>query len=150
MRDIAAETITETIRDLCVDACENLPQDVEQALEECLKRETWPAAADALALLKQNAKLAREQSRPLCQDTGMACVFLELGQEVHIVGGSLMDAVNEGVRRGYTEGYLRKSIVDDPLRRKNTQDNTPAFLHTDIVPGDILRITVTPKGIGSE
>ena len=150
MREIPSEEIQNTVRALCITANENLPTDVETRLYACQKNEPWPQAAKALTLLQENAKLARNQHQPICQDTGMACVFLELGQDVHISGDTLDHAVNEGVRQGYTEGFLRKSIVADPLRRNNTGDNTPAFLHTDLVAGDKLRITVAPKGIGSE
>ena len=150
MREIRAEAVRDAVRALCIAANENLPEDVEGRLCACQKAEPWPKAAEALAQLQENAKLARNQHQPLCQDTGMACVFLALGQDVHISGEPLRHAVDEGVRQGYTDGSLRKSIVADPLRRQNTGDNTPAFLHIDVVAGDQLRITVAPKGIGSE
>ncbi len=150
MREIAATAITETVRRLCIEASEALPADVEARLAACAAGEPWPPAAATLHQLLENVTLAKTEHRPICQDTGMACVFLELGQEVHLVGGSLQEAVNEGVRQGYTQGFLRKSVVGDPLRRQNTGDNTPAFLHTEIVPGEGLCIHLAPKGIGSE
>ncbi len=150
MKEISAEAISEAVARLCIEASETLPPDVEERLTACAAREPWPQAAETLLQLGQNLRLAKREHRPLCQDTGMACVFLQLGQEVHITGGSLSEAVDEGVRRGYTKGCLRKSVVRDPLLRQNTKDNTPAFLTTEIVPGDTLSITVAPKGIGSE
>ncbi len=150
MREIEARTITETVRELCKKACVELPPDVEEALAACAAREPWAPAAATLGQLLENLQLAKAEQRPICQDTGMACVFIELGQEVHITGGSLQEAIDEGVRLGYAEGFLRKSVVGDPLRRQNTGDNTPAFLHIDLAPGEGLHITVAPKGIGSE
>lgn len=149
MREIKAEAVTEAVAALCVRANNHLPPDVQAALEKAQKTEPWPLARETLGLLRRNLDLALEQDLPICQDTGMACVFVELGQEVHIAG-DFEAAVNEGVRRGYGEGYLRKSIVADPLRRANTGDNTPAALTLRLVPGDALRITVAPKGFGSE
>lgn len=149
MREIKAEAVTEAVAALCVRANNHLPPDVQAALEKAQKTEPWPLARETLGLLRRNLDLALEQDLPICQDTGMACVFVELGQEVHIAG-DFEAAVNEGVRRGYNQGYLRKSIVADPLRRANTGDNTPAALTLRLVPGDALRITVSPKGFGSE
>ncbi|GKI13892.1 fumarate hydratase [Oscillospiraceae bacterium] len=149
MREIKAEAVTEAVAALCVRANHHLPPDVQAALEKAQKTEPWPLARETLGLLRRNLDLALEQDLPICQDTGMACVFVELGQEVHIAG-DFEAAVNEGVRRGYDQGYLRKSIVADPLRRANTGDNTPAALTLRLVPGSGLRITVSPKGFGSE
>lgn len=149
MREISAERIAETVARLCVEANRNLPQDVACALHRAEETEPFAPAKDLLGLLRQNERIARESSMPICQDTGMAVVFAEVGQEVHITG-SFEQAVNEGVRRGYVEGLLRKSVVGDPLRRVNTGDNTPAILHTRLVPGDRVTITVAPKGFGSE
>lgn len=150
MREIAVEQVTETIRQLCIDACQFLPGDVKNAIEQCRAREDWGIAQGVLDHIIENYRLAEEQQIPICQDTGMACVFLEIGQEVHLIGGNLQDAVHEGVRRGYADGYLRKSVVGDPVRRGNTGDNTPAMIYTEIVPGDQIKITVAPKGFGSE
>ncbi|WP_418667708.1 fumarate hydratase [Allofournierella sp.] len=149
MREIKAQAVTEAVAALCVRANNHLPPDVQAALEKAQKTEPWPLARETLGLLRRNLDLALEQDLPICQDTGMACVFVELGQEVHIAG-DFEAAVNEGVRRGYGEGFLRKSIVADPLRRANTGDNTPAALTLRLVPGSGLRITVAPKGFGSE
>lgn len=150
MREITAGQITEAVQNLCITANSVLPDDVSDCIRSCREGEPWEPARDTLGKLLENTQAAREENIPLCQDTGMACVFLELGQEAHVTGGDLYAAVQEGVRRGYAEGYLRKSMVADPLRRKNTGDNTPALIHTDIVPGDRLSITVAPKGAGSE
>lgn len=114
------------------------------------KSETWPLAENILEQIILNSDIAKNENKPICQDTGMACVFLEIGQDVHIIGGLLEDAINEGVRRGYDEGFLRKSVVKDPINRINTKDNTPAIIYYDIVPGDKIKITVAPKGFGSE
>ena len=149
MREISAESIVETVARLCVEANRNLPQDVACALKGAEEAEPFAPAKDLLGLLRQNERIARESCMPICQDTGMAVVFAEVGQEAHITG-SFEQAVNEGVRRGYVEGLLRKSVVGDPLRRVNTGDNTPAILHTRLVPGDRVTITVAPKGFGSE
>ncbi len=149
MRTISAAAITDTVARLCVRANTRLPDDVAAALERCRQSEPWPLARETLGLLRDNLELAKEKDLPICQDTGMACVFVELGQEVHI-GGDFEAAIHEGVRRGYGEGFLRKSIVADPLRRVNTEDNTPAAITVRIVPGDRLRLTVAPKGFGSE
>jgi fumarate hydratase subunit alpha len=150
LKEITAVSITEKIRDMCIEANYLLPPDVSECIRSCHKTEPWAPARDTLGKLIENMDIAKDEKMPLCQDTGIACVFLELGQEVHITGGGLCEAVNEGVRRGYSEGYLRKSVVGDPLRRKNTGDNTPAIITADIVPGDNLVITVAPKGFGSE
>ncbi len=150
MREIQAETITDVVERLCVEANEYLPEDVKCALRDCRAREDWPAAQDVLDKIIENYEIAQRQEVPICQDTGMACVFLEIGQDVHISGGDLRGAVDEGVRRGYGKGYLRKSVVKDPLRRENTGDNTPAMLYTELVPGEQIRVTVAPKGFGSE
>ena len=149
MREISAAQIAETVARLCVEANQNLPEDVACALNGAAASEPFPPAKELLGLLTDNARIARETAMPICQDTGMAVVFARVGQEVHITG-SFEDAVNEGVRRGYVEGLLRKSVVGDPLRRVNTGDNTPAILHTRLVPGDRLTLTVAPKGFGSE
>lgn len=150
MREIQAQEIVQAVSALCVEANHTLPGDIIESLEKAASSEISPAGKSALKLLHENAVIAKRERRPICQDTGMAVVFLELGQDVHVVGGSLYEAVNEGVRRGYAEGYLRLSIVRDPLIRENTGDNTPAVIHTEIVPGDRLHITVSPKGFGSE
>lgn len=150
MREIDASDITAAVRRLCQEANFDLPDDVLDALRKAVEREESPTGREILRQCLQNARIAREERVPLCQDTGFAVVFLDLGQEVRIVGGDLTEAVNAGIRKGYAEGYLRKSIVADPLRRKNTSDNTPAMIHVAIVPGDRLKITVAPKGGGSE
>ena len=150
MRELDVSVIRDTVARLCVEANTHLPEDVKNAIKEFREREDWDIARGVLENIVENYKIADSENVPICQDTGMACVFLEVGQEVHFVGGGLYDAVNEGVRRGYTEGYLRKSVVADPVRRGNTGDNTPAVVYTDIVPGDKVKITVGPKGFGSE
>ena len=149
MRTISAAAITETVARLCIQANTYLPADIAAALDRQRKEEPWPLARDTLELLWENKALAEEKHLPVCQDTGMACVFVELGQEVHIEG-NFEEAIHQGVRRGYTDGYLRKSIVGDPLRRVNTEDNTPAAITLHLVPGDGCSITVAPKGFGSE
>ena len=149
MREIKAAAVTEAVAALCIEANAHLPADVEAALAAARAAEPWPLAKHTLGLLEKNLEMADQCALPICQDTGMAVVFADLGQEVHI-DGEFEAAVNEGVRRGYGEGYLRKSIVGDPLRRVNTGDNTPAALHLRLVPGDKLRLTVAPKGFGSE
>lgn len=149
MRTIPAARITEAVARLCIRANTVLPPDVAAALEACRASEPWPLAGDTLDLLRDNLNRAGERNLPICQDTGMACVFVELGQEVHIEG-NFEQAVHEGVRRGYGEGYLRKSMVADPLRRVNTGDNTPAAITLRLVPGDKCAVTVAPKGFGSE
>ncbi len=150
MREIQATEITERVRQACIDACRNLPEDVLEALKRSKDIEESPAGRDVLDQLVENARIARAQQMPICQDTGFAIVFVEMGQDAHIAGGSFYDAINEGVRQGYEQGYLRKSIARHPLDRVNTGDNTPAVIHTEIVPGDGLTITVAPKGGGSE
>ena len=149
MREIKAAAVTEAVAALCIEANAHLPADVEAALAAARAAEPWPLAKHTLGLLEKNLEMANACALPICQDTGMAVVFAEVGQEVHI-DGDFEAAVNEGVRRGYGEGYLRKSIVGDPLRRVNTGDNTPAALHLRLVPCDKLRLTVAPKGFGSE
>ena len=150
MREIMASQITDVIEDLCIQANEHLPEDVKCAIKDCRACEDWEIAQGVLDNIIENFEIADEQNVPICQDTGMACVFLEIGQDVHISGGNLSDAVNEGVRRGYDKGYLRKSVVKDPVRRGNTGDNTPTMIYTEIVPGEQIKITVGPKGFGSE
>lgn len=150
MRTLEAGAITAAVRQLCIDANYTLPNDVAAALERDCHEEPWPLAKDVLGDIVENIHVSQQDSLPLCQDTGMACVFLDLGQDLHIINGSLEAAVNEGVRQGYAEGFLRKSVVKDPLRRINTGDNTPAVINCRIVDGDSLRITVAPKGFGSE
>lgn len=150
MREIEAGRITEVVAQLCIKANEYLPEDVKCAIRECRANEDWDTAKGVLDQIIENFEIAEETQVPICQDTGMACVFLEIGQDVHIVGGDLTEAVNEGVRRGYKEGYLRKSVVADPIRRGNTGDNTPAMIYTEIVPGEKIKITMGPKGFGSE
>ena len=149
MREIAAEKVTEVIKKLCIEANCYLPGDMKTRIEESLAAETWPQAREILERIIENYQIADEKAQPICQDTGMACVFVKIGQEVHI-NGSLEEAIHEGVRQGYTEGFLRKSVVRDPLDRVNTGDNTPAMIYYEIVPGDSLEITVAPKGFGSE
>mgnify|MGYP000763980097 CR=1 FL=1 len=150
MREIKAEQITEIIERLCIEANECLPEDVKCAIKNCRACEDWETARGVLDNIIENFEIAEKTHVPICQDTGMACVFLEIGQDVHITGGDLTEAVNEGVRRGYEKGYLRKSVVADPVRRGNTGDNTPAMIYTEIVPGEQIKITVGPKGFGSE
>ena len=149
MREITASAITDAIADLCVKANTELPSDVANAMQQAREKETWVPACGILDILRENADIARSEHMPICQDTGMAVVFADVGQDVHILG-DFEAAVNEGVRRGYTDGLLRKSVVGDPLRRVNTGDNTPAVIHTRLVPGDRLTLTVAPKGFGSE
>lgn len=149
MRTIQAAAITEAVARLCIQANTYLPADIVAALDRQRKAEPWPLAKETLGLLWDNMKLAEETHMPVCQDTGMACVFVELGQDVHIEG-DFEAAIHEGVRQGYGEGYLRKSIVGDPLRRVNTEDNTPAAITVRLVPGDRCTLTVAPKGFGSE
>ena len=150
MRELHVNQITEAVARLAEETNSFLGEDVCRRIALCREQEDWPIAGDILKKIEENIQIAGEGGLPLCQDTGMACVFLEVGQDVHLVGGNLEDAVNEGVRRGYTEGYLRKSVVRDPIRRGNTGDNTPAAITVHLVPGDGLKITVAPKGFGSE
>ena len=150
MREIQVSDITAVIRRLCMEANTLLPEDVKSAIKACRSCEDGAIACGILDKIIENYQIAEKENVPICQDTGMACVFLEIGQDVHLVGGDLTEAVNEGVRQGYADGYLRKSVVADPIRRGNTGDNTPAVLYTEIVPGDRVKITVGPKGFGSE
>jgi fumarate hydratase subunit alpha len=151
MKTITTQQITEAVRQLCMDVSYDLPQDVEAALEQGLAKEESSFGKYCLEQIIHNCHLAREHQQAMCQDTGIAVVYLYIGQDVHITGGSLADAVNEGVRQGYEDGYLRKSVVEEPLfERMNTGDNTPAVMHMELVPGDQLRIMVVPKGAGSE
>ncbi len=150
MREIKQEDIIQAVKTLCIEANYQLPQDVRNAIDQASQIEDGQLAKQTLSILKENAKMAQSLSVPICQDTGMACLFVEIGQDVH-VQGSLQDALQEGVRQGYQEGYLRKSVVDDPaFDRINTKDNTPALIHYEIVEGDKLKIIVAPKGFGSE
>lgn len=149
MREISTSQITTAIRDLCINANTHLGEDVLAALHRAMELEVSPTGKDILEKLVENARIAREEEIPICQDTGFAVVFAELGQEVHLVGGDLKEAINEGVRQGYQDGYLRKSICH-PFTRRNTGDNTPAVIHIDIVPGNRVRLIVAPKGGGSE
>jgi fumarate hydratase subunit alpha len=151
MREVQVDQIIEVVKDLCMNANYDLGQDVVESLKRSREEEESPTGKEILEMILQNAEIAREEQLPICQDTGFAVLFVELGQDVHIIGGDFEEAVNEGVRQGYTEGYLRKSIVDDPvLERKNTSDNTPAVIHTRIVPGEQIRVVFAPKGGGSE
>lgn len=150
MKEIKVSQITEAIRKLCIDANYYLGSDIKNKLIKSHEEENWDIAKGILNKILVNADIAKNEDMPMCQDTGVACVFIEIGQDVQVVGGSLEDAINEGVRQGYKDGYLRKSVVKDPLDRVNTKDNTPAMIYYDIVPGDKLNITVAPKGFGSE
>lgn len=150
MREIDVKLVSDAVAEMCKEANYNLGNDVIQAFQKGLEEEVSPTGKEVFKQLLENARIAREEEVPMCQDTGYAVVFMEIGQEVLMVGGDFKNAVNEGVRRGYTEGYLRNSIVNDPLDRKNTGDNTPATIHIDIVPGSRLKLTVMPKGGGSE
>ncbi len=150
MRTINVDKVTEAIKEMCISANYFLSSDMETKMKEAREKEESPLGKQILSQLLENLEIAGTDQIPICQDTGMAVVFLEVGQDVHFEGGSLEDAVNEGVRRGYTEGFLRKSVVGDPLVRENTKDNTPAVIHYCIVPGDQVKITVAPKGFGSE
>ena len=150
VRSVNVELLTENIKEMCIQANHFLAPDMDKAMRDAHERETKPLAKQILGQLLENLDIAGEDMIPICQDTGMAVVFLRVGQDVHFEGGSVEDAVNEGVRQGYQEGYLRKSVVGDPLLRVNTKDNTPAIIHYEIVPGDRVEITVAPKGFGSE
>ena len=150
MRTIQVEQITETIKEMCIEANHFLADDMKQALSRAKESEESPLGRQILEQLQENLQIAGNDMIPICQDTGMAVIFMEIGQDVHFTGGILEDAINEGVRRGYTEGFLRKSVVGDPLERQNTKDNTPAIIHYEIVEGDKVNITVAPKGFGSE
>ena len=150
MREIPVSEITEAVKKLCISANYNLNSDVYSAIENSRDNEQSPIGKNILSQLLENADLAKENCKPICQDTGMAVIFMEVGQEVHFTGGNITDAINEGVRQGYIEGYLRKSVVSDPILRVNTKDNTPAIIHYNIVDGDKVKIDVAPKGFGSE
>mgnify|MGYP001153662341 FL=1 len=150
MRTIDVAEITNHIKEMCIEANHFLTQDMDAAMKSAADAEASPLGKQILCQLQENLKIAGEDMIPICQDTGMAVIFMEIGQDVHFMGGILEDAVNEGVRRGYTEGYLRKSVVNDPLVRENTKDNTPAVIHYEMKPGDRVKITVAPKGFGSE
>jgi fumarate hydratase subunit alpha len=149
MREVNVKVITEKVRELCMEANTDLGEDVIQVFDRAMEKEDSPLGIEILKELKENARIAREEKVPICQDTGFAVVFIELGQEIHLVGGNLNEAIHEGVRQGYQNGYLRKSLCH-PFTRKNTGDNTPAIIHTEIVPGEKMKITVAPKGGGSE
>ena len=150
MRDVDVSEVTKVVRQMCIDANYELSGDMQKALNNAHEKEESELGRQIFAQLQKNLEIAKEDQIPICQDTGMAVFFVKVGQEVHFVGGNITDAINEGVRQGYTEGYLRKSVVGDPLIRKNTGDNTPAVIHYDIVPGDSVTITCAPKGFGSE
>lgn len=150
MRTIAVSTVTQNIKEMCIEANHFLSKDMKEMLQEAVVNEEAPLGKQILEQLQENMKIAEQDMIPICQDTGMTVIFMEIGQEVHFDGGVLQDAVNEGVRQGYTEGFLRKSVVKDPLERENTKDNTPAVIHYEIVPGSQVKITVAPKGFGSE
>ncbi len=150
MKEIDVKELSNAIADMCIRINHDLSEDMKHALDQAKTNEASPIGKKVLSQLEENLSIAKEKMIPICQDTGMAVIFLEVGQEVHFIGGSVEDAVNEGVRRGYTEGYLRKSVVGDPILRENTKDNTPAVIHYSIVPGDQVKITLAPKGFGSE
>lgn len=150
MRELNVSEITSNIKEMCIEANYFLSEDMKRVFENAVKEEKAPLGKQILNQLQENLEIAGKDMIPICQDTGMAVVFINVGQEVHLTGGSLEDAINEGVRQGYVEGYLRKSVVKDPIYRDNTKDNTPAVIHYGIVPGDKVEITVAPKGFGSE
>ena len=150
MRTIQVSALTKNIKEMCIEANHYLSEDMDCVLKKAVDTEQSPLGKQILNQLQENLQIAGEDMIPICQDTGMAVIFLEIGQEVHFEGGSVEDAVNEGVRRGYIDGYLRKSVVGDPLIRENTKDNTPAIIHYEMIPGDQVKITVAPKGFGSE
>ncbi|MCD8300015.1 MAG: fumarate hydratase [Clostridiales bacterium] len=150
LREVNVELLTDNIREMCIEANHFLTPDMKQVLNEAAENESSLLGKQILGQLQENLRIAGEEMIPICQDTGMAVIFMEIGQDVHFVGGDFTAAINEGVRRGYEEGYLRKSVVSDPIIRKNSGDNTPAIIHTTIVPGDKVKITVAPKGFGSE
>lgn len=150
MREIKTDTIIDAVRKLAMDAATDLGDDVIKSLVSAKKVEASPVGKDILQQIIDNAKIAYDEKAPMCQDTGYAVLFVEMGQDAHVVGGNYEDALNEGIRRGYKDGYLRKSVLSDPIERKNTGDNTPAVIHTQIVPGDKMKITIAPKGGGSE
>ena len=150
MRTLDVAEITQNIKEMCIEANHFLSKDMEGAMQAAVEKEEAPLGRQILEQLQENMKIAGEDMIPICQDTGMAVIFIEVGQEVHLEGGSLEEAIHEGVRAGYSEGFLRKSVVKDPIYRENTKDNTPAVIHYSIIPGDKVRITVAPKGFGSE
>ena len=150
MREVNVSIITDNIKEMCIEANHFLTDDMKNVFENAVKNEESALGKQVLGQLEENLKVAGEDMIPICQDTGMAVVFINVGQDVHLTGGDITDAINEGVRRGYVEGYLRKSVVIDPIYRENTKDNTPAVIHFNIVPGDKVDITVAPKGFGSE
>lgn len=150
MRTVNVQVITQSIKEMCIEANHFLSEDMQKVMTAAKENEEAPLGRQILEQLEENMKIAGEDMIPICQDTGMAVIFLEIGQDVHFEGGNLSDAINEGVRQGYVDGYLRKSVVRDPIDRVNTGDNTPAIIHYDIVPGDKVKITVAPKGFGSE
>ena len=150
MREINVATITQNIKEMCIEANHFLTDDMKKVFNQAVDSEKSPLGKQVLCQLKENLQIAGDDMIPICQDTGMAVVFINVGQEVHLTGGDITDAINEGVRQGYVEGYLRKSVVKDPIYRENTKDNTPAVIHFNIVPGDKVDITVAPKGFGSE
>ena len=150
MREIDVATITQNIKEMCIEANHFLTDDMKKVFNQAVDAEESPLGKQVLCQLKENLQIAGDDMIPICQDTGMAVVFINVGQEVHLTGGDITDAINEGVRQGYVEGYLRKSVVKDPIYRENTKDNTPAVIHFNIVPGDKVDITVAPKGFGSE
>ena len=150
MKTINVNEIIKTVKELSIEANYYLPNDLKEAIEKAEKNEKWPIANNILNKILENSQIAATEKMPICQDTGMACVFVDIGQDVHITGGSLEEAINEGVRQGYAEGFLRKSVVKDPIHRVNTNDNTPALIYYNMVPGDKVKITVAPKGFGSE
>ena len=150
MREISVDSVTENIKEMCIEANYGLSDDMLECFDNAEKCEESPLGRKIIGQLKENLSIAKNDMIPICQDTGMTVVFMEIGQDVHLTGGALFDAVNAGVKAGYEEGFLRKSVVSDPIIRENTKDNTPAVLHTSIVPGDKIKITVAPKGFGSE
>jgi len=150
MRTISVDTITKHVKEMCIEANYYLSDDMKMAFQSAMEKEESPLGKQIFDQLKENLRIAGDDKIPICQDTGMAVLFVEIGQDVHLEGGNITDAINEGVRQGYVEGYLRKSVVGDPIERKNTNDNTPAIIHYDIVAGDQVHITVAPKGFGSE
>lgn len=150
MREISVAKITDAVERMCIKVCHELSDDMKECLNRAYDDETSDIGKKILGQLKENLDIAKEEMIPICQDTGMAVIFLKVGQDVHFTGGDISDAVNEGVRRGYTNGFLRKSVVADPIERINTKDNTPAVIHFEMVPGDKVNITLAPKGFGSE
>lgn len=150
MKQVKTADITALVEQLCIEACCVITEDINNKFKSCLQTETSPLGKEILGTLIENARIAREERSPMCQDTGMTVVFVRMGQNVQIAGGFIEDAINQGVRQGYEKGYLRKSVVKDPIHRENTKDNTPAVIHYEIVPDDVFHITVSPKGFGSE